>query len=392
MPWGEVTVVSGRLEFVRLATQPGANRRDLCRRFGISAKTGYKWLGRNAGEGTEGLVDRSRRPRHSPGRSDEALEHRVVELRDSYPDWGGRKLRALLLTEGLEGVPNASTITEILRRYERLDPARAGKPHAWQRFEHEAPNQLWQMDFKGDFALIDVRRSRCHPLTILDDHSRYGLCLDACANQQQETVKEALTNVFRRYGLPLRITADNGSPWGNTNTKTMTTLGAWLARLGIKLGHSRPYHPQTQGKDERFHRTLKAELLVRQSFDSMSSAQAAFDTWRDRYNFVRPHEALGLQPPGSRYQPSPRVFPEVLPPIEYDSADIVRKVHAQGQVNFRGREYKVGSGLAGMPVALRKLPDEEAWDVFFCSQLLTRIALPGHSSQVAEVGAQGRNV
>ena len=392
MPWGEVTVVSGRLEFVKLATQPGANVRDVCRRFGISPKTGYKWVGRHAAQGTEGMVDRSRRPQHSPGRSEEALEHRVVELRDRYPDWGGRKLRALLLSEGLEGVPTASTITEILRRYERLDPARAGKPHAWQRFEHEAPNQLWQMDFKGDFALVDIRRSRCHPLTILDDHSRYGLCLLACANQQQETVKEALTNVFRRYGLPLRITADNGSPWGNTTTKTMTSLGVWLARLGIKLGHSRPFHPQTQGKDERFHRTLKAELLVRQSFDSIASAQVAFDAWRDRYNFIRPHEALGLVPPVSRYQPSLRVFPEVLPPIEYDRADAVRKVQDHGHVSFRGQTYKVGAGLVGMPVALRKLPGEEAWDVFFCSVWLTRISLLGAVSQLADVGAQGRIV
>lgn len=377
MPWEEVTVVSGRLEFVLMATAPGANRRDLCKRFGISARTGYKWLRRYAALGAEGLEDQSRRPLRSPGRSEEALEHRVVELRDSYPDWGGRKLRALLLGEGLEDVPTASTITDILRRYERLDPARAGKPHAWQRFEHEAPNQLWQMDFKGDFPLVDLRRSRCHALTILDDHSRFGLCLRACPNERQETVREALTSVFRRYGLPLRITADNGTPWGNTNTRTMTAMGAWLARLGVRLSHSRPFHPQTQGKDERFHRTLKAELLVRESFDSFSSAQAAFDRWRDRYNHVRPHEALGLKAPISRYTPSERVFPENLPPIEYDSSDVVRKVQAQGQVAFRGREFKVGAGLAGQPIALREVPGGGDWDVYFCQQHLLRVSLEG---------------
>ena len=197
MPWEEVTVVSGRLEFVLMATAPGANRRDLCKRFGISARTGYKWLRRYAALGAEGLEDQSRRPLRSPGRSEEALEHRVVELRDTYPDWGGRKLRALLLGEGLEDVPTASTITDILRRYERLDPARVGKPHAWQRFEHEAPNQLWQMDFKGDFPLVDLRRSRCHALTTLDDHSRFGLSLRACPNERQETVRCGLSTTKR---------------------------------------------------------------------------------------------------------------------------------------------------------------------------------------------------
>lgn len=375
MPWEEVTVVSQRQEFVLLAEQPAANRRELCRRFGISPKTGYKWLGRFASEGPEGLLDQSRRPRGSPTRSDEALELRIVELRDRYPDWGGRKLRALLLSEGLETVPSASTVTAILRRHGRLDAARSAAATAWQRFEHEAPNQLWQMDFKGHIPLVGAGLRRCHPFTVLDDHSRFNLCLRACPSEREETVQEALTDVFRRYGLPLRITADNGSPWGNTNSRSLTALGAWIVRLGIALSHSRPYHPQTQGKDERFHRTLKAELLVRQSFDSLVSAQDAFDRWRDRYNLVRPHEALALQPPVSHYRPSPRPFPEALPPIEYDSADQVRKVQGKGQIYFRGRELLVGRGLAGLPVALRRTPEDHLWDVFFCHQRIAQVDL-----------------
>lgn len=376
MPWGEVTVSSLRFEFVRLAGQPAANVRELCRRFGISPKTGYKWLGRFAELGAAGLEDRSRRPQHWPARSDEDLEGRVVRLRDCYPDWGGRKLRALLIGEGLGEVPSASTITAILRRHGRLDGARAGKPAAWQRFEHEAPNELWQMDFKGDFALVDGRGSRCHPFTVLDDHSRYGLCLEACPNQQETTVQEALSAVFRRYGLPLRITADNGSPWGNSNGQSLTALGAWLVRLGIRLGHSRPYHPQTQGKDERFHRTLKTELLCRQGFASLAAAQTAFDAWRERYNLVRPHEALALRPPVSRYRPSPRPFPEPLPPIEYDTGDQVRRVQAKGEVSFRGRHYLVGRGLAGLPVALRPAFEPAgSWEIFFCQQRLAHVTL-----------------
>jgi transposase InsO family protein len=378
MPWGEVTVPSLRLEFVSLAGQPEANVRQLCRRFGISPKTGYKWLARFAEEGSVGLADRSRRPRHSPGRSEDALERRVLALRETYPDWGGRKLRALLENDGLQELPSASTISAILRRHGRLDGPRAGRPAAWQRFEHEAPNQLWQMDFKGHFGLVDGRRSRCHPLTVLDDHSRYGVCLRACPDEREETVQEVLTGVFRQYGLPLRITADNGSPWGNTNGESLTALGAWLVRLGIRLGHSRPYHPQTQGKDERFHRTLKLELLLRQSFASLGCAQAAFDEWRDRYNLVRPHEALGLQPPVSRYLPSQRPFPESLAAIEYDITDAVRKVQVNGKISFQGREHLIGRGLAGLPVALRQNPAEDAWDVYFCEQHLKCIPFTKH--------------
>ena len=373
MPWGEVTVVSQRQEFVELAGRPGANVRELCKRFGISPKTGYKWRARFATEGTNGLSDRSRRPHHSPSTTEPGIEAQILALRETYPVWGGRKLRALLLAEGFQA-PSASTITAVLRRHDRLDGALVA-PQAWHRFEHEAPNQLWQMDFKGHIPLVGAGAGRCHPFTVLDDHSRFNLCLRACPGERAEAVQEALTGAFRRYGLPLRITADNGSPWGNSNGEGFTALRAWLVRIGVRLSHSRPYHPQTQGKDERFHRTLKAELLARQGFDSLISAQAAFDRWRDRYNLVRPHEALGMQPPVSRYQPSPRPFPEVLAPIEYDSSDQVRRVQAKGEINFRGREFLVSRGLAGLPVALRRTADDALWDVFFCHHRLTQINL-----------------
>ena len=374
MPWGEVTVLSQRQEFVLLAQQPNVNKRELCRRFGISAKTGYKWLDRFQREGQDGLRDQSRRPRRSPARSGAASEARVLQLRDRYPDWGGRKLRALLLAEGREPVPSASTITAILHRHGRLIAVPSALT-AFQHFEHEAPNQLWQMDYKGHIPLVGVRAGRCHPLTVLDDHSRFNLCLKACAGEQAETVQQALMDIFRCYGLPLRITADNGSPWGNSNGDSLTALGAWLVRVGVRLSHSRPYHPQTQGKDERFHRTLKTELLIRQSFDSLASAQVAFDRWRDRYNLIRPHEALGMQPPVTRYRPSPRAFPEVLPPIEYDSTDQVRKVQGKGEISFHGRELLIGRGLAGLPVALRRTTSEQLWEVFFCHQRIGQIDL-----------------
>ena len=230
------------------------------------------------------------------------------------------------------------------------------------------------MDFKGHFPLISAKAQRCHPLTVLDDHSRFNLCLKACGSERKETVQEALTDVFRRYGLPLRITADNGPPWGNTNYESLTELGVWLVRLGVGLSHSRPYHPQTQGKDERFHRTLKAELLVRRSFDSLASAQDAFDLWRERYNLVRPHEALGLQPPVTRYRPSPRPFPEVLPSIEYESTDEVRKVQGKGEIYFHGANSP-SARPRWLPRALRRTEEERRWDVFFCHQRIAQLDL-----------------
>jgi len=241
-----------RREFVRLASQQGTNRRELCRRFGIHPDTGYKWLGRwTAGEE---VTDRSRRPHSSPKRTDAAIEECVLAVRDAHPAWGARKLVRCLERDGV-AAPAFSTVHEILRRNGRV-VAPPGGPVAHQRFEKPAPNLLWQMDFKGHVALADG--SRCHPLTVLDDHSRYDLCLEACANERGSTVQGRLERTFRRYGLPEAFFVDNGAPWGDSSGQHWTKLGVWLLKLGISVLHSRPYHPQSRGKNERFHRTLKA--------------------------------------------------------------------------------------------------------------------------------------
>lgn len=243
------------------------------------------------------------------------------------------------------------------------------------RFEHETPNALWQMDFKGHFPLTDRTAGRCHPLTILDDHSRFNLCLAACGDERYRTVLDALTATFLRYGLPQRISADNGPPWGSASAPGLTQVEIWLMRLGVKISHSRPYHPQTQGKDERFHRTLKLELLDRQGFQSLDECQVAFDAWRDQYNMVRPHQALNGARPISRYQASGRPFPSRLPSVEYCSSDTVRKVNAAGYIAYKGKEYYVGTGLKSQPVALRPSSDDGVLDVFFCHQSISQITL-----------------
>ena len=267
-----------RAEFVALAQQPGANRRALCRAFKIAPTTGYKWLQRYAAEGTAGLQDRSRRPHRSPAQTAPAIEQAVLTLRARHPTWGPRKLRVLLARQGIQPLPAASTITAILRRHDQLDPTQgAGQPRAWQRFEHPYPNALWQMDFKAGWP---CGAGRCHPLTILDDHSRYALGLAACANQRTATVRSHLVTAFQRYGLPDRLLVDNGSPWGNHPAHPYTPLTVWLRRLGIAISHSRPYHPQTLGKDERFHGTLERELGRQPPRPDLAAWQTAFDAWR----------------------------------------------------------------------------------------------------------------
>jgi transposase InsO family protein len=352
---------------VNLAVAEGANVSELCQRFGISRKTAYKWIARYRGEGVAGLQDRSRRPHLSPEKTATAIEQRVLELRTEHPAWGGRKLRRRLQDLGHIEVPAASTITEILRRHQRLDPETAGEERDWQRFEHPEPNDLWQMDFKGHFSL--TRSGRCHPLTVLDDHSRYALGLRACGDECRTTVQAELIRIFRQFGLPRRMSMDNGAPWGYEDGESWTRLTAWLVRLGIRVTHSRPYHPQTQGKDERFHRTLDLEVLRGRSFASLDDCQQTFDPWRMSYNTERPHEALGLATPATRYRCSGREFPEKLSPIEYADDIVVRKV-SKGMLSFRGRVIRIGKAFNSEPVGIRPTNKHGCYEVLYCHQIL----------------------
>lgn len=373
MPWKETTNVLLRTEFIHLARMEGANLSELCRRFGISRKTGYKWLKRYQEAGESGLVDRSRRPHHSPQQSRVEIEGQVLQVRQAHPVWGGRKIKAYLEQQGPAEWPSPSTITAILRRNQHLDAIEAGKHRPFQRFEMEQPNQLWQMDFKGYFAL--AAGGYCHPLTVLDDHSRFLVGLKACPNETSQTVQAQLGEIFRCYGLPERMLMDNGAPWGDEANSPYTRLTAWLIRLGVQISHGHPYHPQTQGKDERLHRTLKAELLSQQALTSLPECQEHFDQWRQGYNYQRPHEALQMQPPISRYQPSPRPFPESLPPIVYEPGDILRKVDEAGKISFHNRIFRVGKAFRHQPVALRPTLTDGDFEVIFCQQKVARISL-----------------
>ena len=367
MPWSQFTVVDQREEFVRFARQPGANISELCRRFAISRKTGYKWLGR------EDCEDRSRKPLSSPRRTDAALEGKVLQVRDKHPAWGARKIAHVLQRdEGIRLAP--STVNCVLRRHGRISEQASQAATPWHRFEHEAPNSLWQIDFKGHFATAS---QRCHPLTVLDDHSRFNVVLQALGDERRHSVQPVLQSAFERFGLPDRINADNGQPWGNPGQPGgLTGLAVWLIRLGVRVGYSRPLHPQTNGKEERFHRTLKAEVLARREFRDLDDAQQHMGRWRHIYNFERPHEALGMQTPASRYRPSCRAMPTQLPPIEYCAGDLVRRVQKNGWICIKGHDIRLSKALIGQPVACRPLDDRDGeFAVYFCHQKVDEFSL-----------------
>jgi len=390
VPWQEVSIMDQRREFVRLALQEGVNRRELCRRFGVHPDTGYKWLERWGG-GEKMLADRSRRPHTSPSRTETGIEAAILAVRDAHPAWGARKISRCLGREGLVS-PAVSTVHEILRRNGRI-VAPLGGAGACLRFEKEAPNLLWQMDFKGWITLAD--RSRCYPLTILDDHSRYAVGLEACADERGLTVQKRLERVFHRYGLPDAFFVDNGTPWGDSSGQRWTRFGVWLLKLGIALVHSRPYHPQSRGKNERFHRTLKAELFALRQFRCLDDVQRALDGWRPAYNLDRPHEALGQDVPASRYRPSARSMPSRLPKVEYDQGEIVRSIPAtKGYVSFKGRLWRVPEAFCGERVAIRPLSQQGSFGVFFASYQIATIDLTtpksvGHVSEQVSAMSPG---
>lgn len=375
MPFVERDLMSEREEFVMFAEREGCNISALCQRFGISRKTGYKWLERHrqAKQGAIWSGDRSRRPLRCPGRTDSEMEAQVLRVRAAHPAWGGRKIRHVLVGAGLQNVPSASTVTAILTRHEQISPqaSRAATPYV--RFEHEAPNRLWQMDFKGHFAMS---AGRCHPLTVLDDHSRYNICLAACANEQGDTVRAHLTEAFRRYGLPDQMIMDNGAPWGDAAGSPWTPLTVWLLMLGIRVSHGRPYHPQTQGKDERFHRSFKAEVLACNSFATLADCQYRFDDWRAIYNRLRPHQALDMAVPASRYVPSPRPFPEVCRPPDYDEGETVLTVRHKGELRYKGKILHLPKAFRGHKVAIRKNNhDNDKIDICFGAHCIKTVDL-----------------
>ena len=374
MSWFGGSVWSQRLEFCRLAgSGSDVSFRELCDRFGISRKTGYKWLNRFEVDGADGLRDRSRTPKTSPTRTSASIEAKVLKVRKKHPVWGGRKIRRRLIDRGYVDVPAASTITDILRRHGKLVPA-PSQAGGYTSFEAENPNDMWQSDFKG---WIMTGTGRCDPFDILDDHSRYNLKLEASKDQTTTTVRGYLTETFETYGMPKRILFDNGTPWGTSHAGfRWTKLTVWLLDLEVSVSHSRPLHPQTLGKDERFHRTLGLEVISRRPvWDSHQQLQQAFDEWRIVYNHQRPHDALDLDVPADRYKPSQRSMPTTIEPVDYPDGYDVRKVSTDARISYRGNLYRIGKPFIGRYVGIVPTTTDGIFEIKYRHQHIRKLNL-----------------
>jgi len=350
MPWARTDVGEQRVKFVVRAASGREKMAALCREFGVSRPTGYRWRRRfeQAGSVTA-VVECSRRPQHSPGETEWAKQERVVELRHAY-GWGAKKI-AVLLEE--EGAP--LTVTTINRILQRRGLVRKKDSHApaQGRFERAAPNELWQMDGKGEYRVND---GRCYPLSILDDHSRFAVGLYGLAGFTAELVYPCVVRTFERYGLPEAMLMDHGTVWwGTANGYGLTWLSVRLIEQGIRLHYGRVHHPQTQGKVERFNRTLDEELQHRGKPRWLAEWPRALEEIREVYNEQRPHEALGMQRPAERYRASARSYQATPREWEYPSASLVRMLNSAGCLEWEGPRWFVCEALAGRRVRIEKV-------------------------------------
>jgi transposase InsO family protein len=354
-----------RREFIRRLTE---NERltDLCREYGISRKTGSKYRQRFEALGAAGLVDRSRAPRVIPHKMPPEVEELVVAERLQHPSWGARKLKAVLERRLETTLPSASAIGVALARRGLVRPRRKRRRHQPVPTALRvagAPNDIWCIDYKGQFRLGDG--TYCYPLTLTDQHSRYLLGCEGMPAISDEEAREVCGEIFAAYGLPDVMRSDNGAPFASTGLGGLTKLSIYWLRLGIRLERIRPAHPEENGRHERMHRTLKFET-ARPARTNLLQQQERFDEFRQEFNQVRPHEALGLKCPAEAYAPSPRVLPRRLPDPTYLGFDDVLTVNRSGQIYIAGIGQIVLSGtLAGEPVAIREELDGR-WLVNFC--------------------------
>ena len=326
MPWKDKTVEELRKEFVE-AAQDCSNFSSLCREFGITRKTGYKWLSRY--EADEELSDRSRRPNVTANKTAAETELKIVEVRSSHPGWGAKKIKVSLENKGVE-MPCIKTVNNILNRYGCISKEESLKHKAFTRFEKERCNEMWQTDFKGEFKMQDGKY--CFPLDIFDDHSRFVIRIkpsESTSNLVLPTFREA----FYEYGMPDSVLSDNGAQFAGFR-QGYTQFEKWLMNHDVLPIHGRIKHPQTQGKIERFHRAMNQELLKHYTPKDISDAERVFNDWRNCYNNERPHEALGMKCPSDIYVPSNRVYRDDVKKYEYSGKYHVIKVNCWGYVRF----------------------------------------------------------
>jgi transposase InsO family protein len=371
MPWKEQTMSEQRKSLVEEIKLGEENLSSICRKYGITRPTAYKWLYRS--ETDASFSEHSRMPLHSPTRTEKSIEDLIIHARNEHQFWGSRKLKAYL--ERRYGIvfPCANTINNILHRHGLISREASLSATPYKRFERKYSNDLWQTDFKGHFEMSDG--NRCHALTVTDDFSRYNLCISAKDNECLPGVLESFLSLFEEYGLPNSILCDNGAPWGvSSYFGGYTKFEAILLDYDILPIHGRPLHPQTQGKEERFHRTLKRELLNNTEIKDLPSAQEKFDLFRKKYNEIRPHCALDYAVPADRYEKSKRKMPKQIYEWEYESGIEVRKVR-NGYINFKNINFFFSEAFEGKNLALIYSPEDEILYIVYRNFMLAQMSM-----------------
>lgn len=388
MPWQETDVMDQRTEFVLRVIKGSESFGAVCREYGISRKTGYKWKDRFLLEGLSGIGDESRRPKTSPTGLSETMVCQIVKLKQAHPGWGARKLRAVLgRTCSPSDLPSESSFKRVLDKAGLVEHRRRRPVSEQGRLttavKSERPNQLWTIDFKGWWYTRN--RRRFEPLTIRDGYSRYVLCAQALDNACTETVRAAMERVFETHGLPEVIRSDNGSPFAARRSPLgLSRLSAWWLTLGIDLDRIEPGRPDQNGGHERMHRDLAAEVESRAEEDP-AAQQGALDVWRQTFNEERPHEALGMRVPGELYESSPRKFAAGPVELVYPATHQVRKVMRLGHVNFAHRQISISAALGGCDVGLEPL-SAERYAVWFCRLRLGELDLSTDKFQAVACG------
>jgi putative transposase len=379
VPWKETCPMDQRVSFIAAVNTFDGSFRALCRAFGISARTGYKWVARYEQFGPAGLEDRPPIPKCMPHATQAEVLARVVDLRKDHPTWGAKKLHAALLAKGVE-VPASSTIGDLLKRHGLIAPRRRRvrtPPCVEPLAIGSQPNEVWCTDFKGHFALGD--KQRCHPLTLTDHASRYLLKCEGLAEPTEAAVTIHFERAFREYGLPDRMRSDNGVPFASTALGGLSSLSIGWIKLGILPERIEPGQPQQNGRHERMHKTLKAETAS-PPCATMTEQQRAFDRFRFIYNDERPHEALQQKTPASRYDRARRSMPSAPRSPEYPDTMQTRRLDAGGRLNFGGQTHiALTRLLANEPVGLDPI-DEETWEIFYGPIAIAELRI--HSKQV----------
>lgn len=361
MPWEERTISQMREEFVKEVLAQRKSKSELCREYNISRVTGDKWLKRYAAG--ECLEDRSRKPKSTPFKTPEATEKVILKYREDHPAIGAVKIRKILENEGYKDLPSAKTVHNILVRNGKVTKEASQAATPYQSFQKEEPNDMWQADYKGHFAMESGER--CHPLNIIDDCSRYNLCSEAQRSETFAEIQPVMIRLFETYGLPKILLCDNGNPWGTQQSPGFTHFEVWLMELGILTIHGRPRHPQTQGKDESFNRAMTKELLKYAVIRDMADAQRQFDQYREFYNNIRPHHALKLDTPSQHYVRSSREYPSQISRWEYPEGAEIRRVKSTGYFNWDGQGYYLSEALGGKEIMIQKSRTENCIKIIF---------------------------